>query len=173
MPPDNFIFPDDSEKYPGLRTLLRSPDNSIMPIIIEISGAIDIWERLRTRLKTLCSIFEVIAKVDQKFAIGRETCRRWPAVLFTLCFQRWDQILRWLFVASRDLYKTERPTSLEINVKALEVLIFCRKNPLCPKNFLIFVQISFYLEKSKVFVMWHSVSDSIKKSCYVSLHFIT
>ena len=67
MSQDSFRFYDgDSEEYIGLRTLLRSPENSIMPVIAKISGGIVIYgERLKTRLKTL--FFNLFAEVDQNF----------------------------------------------------------------------------------------------------------
>ena len=48
----------DSENYFGLRSLVRSPDNSIMPRLAEINGGIDICgEPLKTTLNTLFSFF--------------------------------------------------------------------------------------------------------------------
>ena len=56
---DNFKFSEYvSETYFELRTLLRSPDNSIMPGIVEINGGIDFCgEPLKIRLKTLFFLF--------------------------------------------------------------------------------------------------------------------
>ena len=56
---DSFKFSDgDAEKYLGPRTLLRSPDNSILPRIAEINGGIDIrGQPLKIRLKTPFSFF--------------------------------------------------------------------------------------------------------------------
>ena len=67
MSQNSFRFYDgDSEEYIGLRILLRSPENSIMPGIAKISGGIVIYgKRLRTRLKAL--FFNLFAEVDQNF----------------------------------------------------------------------------------------------------------
>ena len=56
---DSFDFSEGAlEKYLGLPTLLRCPDNSIIPGMAEFNGGIDICgERLKTILKTLFSFF--------------------------------------------------------------------------------------------------------------------
>ena len=62
---DNFSKAD-SEKYLGFSTLLRSPDKSTMPRIVDISGGIDICGKpSKSRLKTVL-VFQLFAKVDQK-----------------------------------------------------------------------------------------------------------
>ena len=56
----------DSEKYLGLRILLRSPGNSIMRRNAEINGGIDICGPLKAKVKILFSFSKLSAKDDQK-----------------------------------------------------------------------------------------------------------
>ena len=75
----------DSDKYFEFSTLLRSPDESIMPRNVEITDEIDLCgKHLKTRFETVILFFNCLQKLIKNFLIRRKIRRFYPDVLFVI-----------------------------------------------------------------------------------------